>query len=189
MPKSFVYSLFQMLGLAAAAAGKRKRESLYVRMRHFQGGILAPIIPTILYTSVFSSLIQFPAKSTVIWNYKLPAIIVFQIYADIKLPDIWFGRCRDLTFGIIWSRNAFTNRPVGGQRKVWRCRWQPSIPGQLGHFLYGQAPCAENDKINVLTARWAPYWYPYFGQLSSLSNLRDPKEKHSVTNFYKRSGI
>ena len=27
-------------------------------------------------------------------------------------------------------------------------------------------------------APWALFWYPYFGQSSSLSNLWDPKEKH-----------
>ena len=45
-----------------------------------------------------------------------------------------------------------------------------------------QAPCAENDKINVLDE-------PYFEQLSSLSNLRDPREEHSATYFYKRPGF
>ena len=44
------------------------------------------------------------------------------------------------------------------------------------------APCAENDKINVLDE-------PYFEQLSSLSNLRDPREEHSATYFCKRPGI
>ena len=72
---------FSQCRLAAAAAEKRKRESLDVRMRHFKGGILRTHASSILLTSVnflFGSC-HFPAFNSYL---KLPSIIVFQINAD-----------------------------------------------------------------------------------------------------------
>ena len=73
---------FSQCRLAAAAAEKRKRESLDVRMRHFKGGILRTHASSILLTSVnflFGSC-HFPTFNSYL---KLPSIIVvFQIYAD-----------------------------------------------------------------------------------------------------------
>ena len=72
---------FSQCRLAAAAAEKRKRESLDVRMRHFKGGILRTHASSILLTSVnflFGSC-DFPTFNSYL---ILPSIIVFQIYAD-----------------------------------------------------------------------------------------------------------